>query len=396
MIDPAVIGDVIAAWEDDQDHPNRGRKKRALPSADLLHKFFDAVFLASIREEEGRHIPFSAVLMPKSEVEFSGHVVPPLAFERPVLFSASTALKIAAAFDPQLSTLAVFWNAELSTLEVWGVFNQSPTSNRFTQIPAGVASDIGGRPDFLTVKTIGPGSLLISRSSSLIGRFQAGYFVRAAPTPFNSKSLGEHFYRLFQQDESFALHQNAYWLNVRDFLEVLLSETALRGHGGTIIVIDANSAGPDQLYAAKHVLSDGFAVRKHINQCISESQNPVIGIANRKVVYETAQRIAQLATIDGALVLNSRLEVLSFGATLIAPISTLAAEVGRDGFGIRAGTSFDITRYGTRHRSTFNFVSACPNAIGFVLSQDGPVRAMRRLDEKIVEVWPDCIASMFV
>jgi hypothetical protein len=116
----------------------------------------------------------------------------------------------------------------------------------------------------------------------------------------------------------------------------------------------------------------------------------------RKVANETIQRIAQLAAVDGALLLTFVFEVLAFGATLTAPRSLLQPVVGPDGFGQMTNTPFEINRYRTRRRSAFDFVAAQPGSIAFVISQDGPIRAFRCETDTTVYVWPDCTASMFV
>ena len=121
-----------------------------------------------------------------------------------------------------------------------------------------------------------------------------------------------------------------------------------------------------------------------------------MGIAYRKFACEIIQRIAQLATVDGALVIDTLFNVLAFGAILIAPDSEHPALIGPDGFGNPNGQPFDISRYGTRHRSAFNYSAANHNSTVFVISQDGPIRAFRGDGDSSVLVWPDCNTSMYV
>jgi hypothetical protein len=51
------------------------------------------------------------------------------------------------------------------------------------------------------------------------------------------------------------------------------------------------------------------------------------------------------------------------------------------------------TRWGTRHRSMMRYCWAVPNSVGFVLSQDGDVRAMTREDDALV-VWENPLLQL--
>ena len=48
----------------------------------------------------------------------------------------------------------------------------------------------------------------------------------------------------------------------------------------------------------------------------------------------------------------------------------------------------DPSHFGTRHQSMMNICFRSAGSVGFVISQDGDVRAMTRVDDKIV-VWED-------
>jgi DNA integrity scanning protein DisA with diadenylate cyclase activity len=113
-------------------------------------------------------------------------------------------------------------------------------------------------------------------------------------------------------------------------------------------------------------------------------------------MFEALQRLAQLAAIDGALIIDSNFKVVAFGAKLTAPAWDKKTVIGPDGYGSPNGQPFEINRYGTRHQSARDFAAACESAIVFVISQDGPIRAFHRTDETTVTCWPDCTTSMFV
>lgn len=398
MLDPSIVEDIIASWKADEAHPHRGRRQRDLPSSAVLQKMLDAAFLTTLRDEEGRLVPFSAVLLNEEEAKepYQLSVFPPLTLATPIPFSPATTPKIAAAFAPELSTLAVKWDETRSELVVWAVFFHSPPLNRFTEVPVGVPGNATTRPDFLTLMSRGRGALAVARGTTMIGTFQAGVFVPATPTPFTASSLGGHLYSLLSRSSVTEEHHALYWQHVRDAMDVLLAEAARRGHGGTIVILPAGCTTAAALYRPNHVPQGSFRLQATLDECVRKSGDILCGVAYRKVALECLQRIAQLSAVDGAVMIDSSLEVLTFGSTLAAPHSSKQAFVGPDGFGRGSSATFEIGRYGTRHRSAYDFVACCPDAIAFVISQDGPVRAFRSNDENTVQVWPDCTASMFV
>ncbi|MDP2799592.1 MAG: diadenylate cyclase, partial [Deltaproteobacteria bacterium] len=111
---------------------------------------------------------------------------------------------------------------------------------------------------------------------------------------------------------------------------------------------------------------------------------------------EKLQSLAQLSAVDGALILTNELDLVTFGAILHAPKWSGATLIGTDGFGATSEEQFPAQRYGTRHNSAINFAAECEGSIVFVISQDVPIRAFVRSNEKTALCWPDCTESMFV
>jgi sensor domain DACNV-containing protein/DisA checkpoint controller-like protein len=398
MLSPTILERICTAWSADQAHPYRGRRNVELPVLAALHCFVDTVFLASLREEEGKSVNFSAVLVGRQEGIESVSINPSalLVLEEPVPFTSSILPKFAAAFDPKLSTIAVESNEADGNLYIWGVFQHAQKTNILSEVSDGIPGNSSMRPDFFTLTTRGRGSFAVSRGRALIGRFQAGYFVAASPTPFMSKSLGAHVLASIVRDPLYTKYNAKYWHFIRPLLDLLLEEASLRGHGATIVILEADRPSISGHYESKHRLIGEYNFRETIEECLKNDSTTGRGIAYRRVACENIQRIAQLATVDGALVIDSLFNVLAFGATLTAPRADRSALIGPDGFGNTNGQAFDVSRYGTRHRSAFDFAAANHNSTVFVISQDGPIRAFRADGDRSVLVWPDCNTSMYV
>ena len=363
-----------------------------------MSRFLDECFLATLRDEEGQPVKFSVALAWDQDLELmvGPAMYRPLKLHTTAEFSSASLAKLAPAFDPVLTTIIVKWSNAAAKLEYWGIWLHAQGHNRFSEVPVGVVGSANCRPDFLTIISKGRAALAIARGDGLIGVFQAGYFKPATPTPFTNNSLGKYVFASVQSDPIFVAAGMTYWHYVRDALELLLFEAALRGHGGTVVLLPSNLAPAEAFYESKYKLDGTFSLHETFQKCIETERQIEFAIAHRKVANESIQRISQLASVDGALILTFGFHVLAFGATLTAPRTSSSPVIGPDGFGLGSGAPFEISRYGTRHRSAMDFVASVPGALAFVISQDGPIRAFRGADNSTVHVWPDCTSSMFV
>jgi DNA integrity scanning protein DisA with diadenylate cyclase activity len=109
-----------------------------------------------------------------------------------------------------------------------------------------------------------------------------------------------------------------------------------------------------------------------------------------EALSDVGQAVASLTSVDGAVIMNERFDVLGFGAEVIALSPSLShVKVMR---GSEVPTSIPVESFGTRHRSAFRFCSSLEESIAFVLSQDGGVKAVKR-HGKDVFMWPNINAG---
>ncbi|MGZ3457656.1 MAG: putative sensor domain DACNV-containing protein [Archangium sp.] len=402
MLDPKLLEDIAAAWHDDQEHPLRGRTKRSLPPKPVLRQFVETCFLASLKQEEGRPVPFSAVLVSESDATdtSTNYRTELLRLESPIPFTAHSVLKLAPALDPELSSLAVGPVEKSPELFCWGVFSFQPRSNYFTEIPVAIEGGQYFWPDHFTISSTAAGSLSFSRGFAMLGRLVSGQFIRASPTPFSEASLGGIWLEHVARTQTFRDHGHDYARLTLYALRVLLDEAARRGHGGTIVVAPPPNVAEETHYTPNRVLVGEQQLRQRIVQCMEwerKLRNPQVssgfGIASHRITFETVQRLSQLAAIDGALILSDELDVVAFGTTLRAPRWS-GRTVAFGTLGAGAEQHFDLKLHGTRHRSAIDFAGARPDAIVFVISQDGPIRAFARHDESTVLFWEDLTSTM--
>ena len=402
MLEKKIFETIRNTWELDQGHPNRGREKKPIPELHELRAIIETAFLASMKREEERPLSFSIALLPKNFVEKEmarGHRQIVFSFDHCLPLNVESIAKLALAFDPINSALVVEpQNEDKSKFSIWGAIFFGIPRNRFKEIPASDPRFNFSRPDILMVTATSTGSLLITRGNSQIGSLSSGKFSPANPTPFNSRAMGSHIIDAIKGNNGFIEHGNLYWHIYRDSLIYILSEISARGHGGTIIIIPENAVSEYQeRYSERYAVAASLQIEKLIGEMFKfERIDQIIFKLNIHQQYtERLDALAQLACVDGALILTSQFELLSFGATLNAQEWKGQVKVGPDGFG-GGGDDFDASKLGTRHNSAINFIGACHGTIGFVISQDGPIRGFVRLEDQTVSCWPDCRVSMSV
>ncbi|PZV06340.1 MAG: hypothetical protein DCF32_10045 [Leptolyngbya sp.] len=126
-------------------------------------------------------------------------------------------------------------------------------------------------------------------------------------------------------------------------------------------------------------VKEGLAKARKIQECYQD-------------LLDSARILSKLSTVDGCLVFNSDLQLIGFkGEVLVKEdpkcVNKLDEALELDG-------EFDISEYGTRHRSAARFCGKVPNAVVFVVSQDGDIRVFNNMNNGEVGVagpfhsWP--------
>jgi hypothetical protein len=96
-----------------------------------------------------------------------------------------------------------------------------------------------------------------------------------------------------------------------------------------------------------------------------------------------------LSRIDGHVLVDGNWNVRGFGTVVTVQEKPALVYRGESEYFSPSGHSkLDITRYGTRHQSMAGYCALDEKAVGFVVSQDGDVRAMTSIDGALV-IWED-------
>ncbi|HEY4157722.1 MAG TPA: hypothetical protein VGM29_06475, partial [Polyangiaceae bacterium] len=115
----------------------------------------------------------------------------------------------------------------------------------------------------------------------------------------------------------------------------------------------------------------------------AQDASPELGRLEHSV-FELSRVIANLAAIDGAVVLDKRLGLVGFGAE-VSPELPTPTRVWRalDTEGLTLAPD-DLENVGTRHRAAYRFVQDHPRGVAIVISHDGGVSFVANRDNHVV------------
>lgn len=378
-----------------------------LPEETDVQEIVETCYLASIRQEEGRPIRCTVVICNASDIRNSRNSRNQIyEFDNVLEFNSETISKISPAYDQQTSFLCVTRNRETAALEIWGVWYSIAWPDRFGPDEN---SEKPQRPDFFSVGIDGPGSLAFSMHGWFIGRFTEGRYIRPLMDPYHSSQLGGLLLKYIAEDSLFLRYKNQYWHRYRDILRNVLSEASQGGHGAAIILLPFfYDDDCSELIELRYKFATKLGIKDLIEELLElefvpsthrPSQDPTDAEKlkaflnyskqqrKRREIVDRIGLIAQLSSVDGALVLTQDLDVVGYGALLRGTKWT--EKITLSGYGGKC-QFFDARKYGSRHNSAINFVGQCPDATAFVISQDGPVRAFTKSSEHEITCWQDC------
>ena len=93
--------------------------------------------------------------------------------------------------------------------------------------------------------------------------------------------------------------------------------------------------------------------------------------------------IGSLSRVDGLVLMDKDLVVRGFGTEIVGVPEIASLYVADDEHGQKL-REIPASEYGTRHRSMLRYCNAHEDSIGFVVSQDGLVRAVKSVGGKLI------------
>lgn len=336
-------------------------------------------------------------------------------------FNASALNQIAPAADFVRFMVCVVRKEDTDTFEIWGLIDTGDNWWRFTQRETQTGQL---PPNFLTLTSTNPGEISFSLQGHNLLLLRNGELSRSLhdPSPISSGPIANFLSKsrqlLYDQvqeqlsEEQWSKYDEQYTGELYNlFLERVLRNMRNLGHGGTFILLPSanryDESPPTNQVLIKYRTDYNYAWDNLVKALVSRHQHAHLNFAlhnNQDVNVQRFKRlsalrarddkleakkrdiensIASLTSVDGAVVMTTQFQVLGFGAEIIANSPSLAQVSNESN-----GDKIPIKLFGTRHRSAFRFCQNEENAVVFIISSDGGVKATKREGDDLL-FWPD-------
>ena len=387
------------------------------PSSNYLGEMLEASYLASLQREESRQLEFRLGycnpehLTRMANLSTQVHWMP---FENPRLCSDSELRRLAPAVDPSKAMLCCYGQNQLMLV---GVLTANSDFSKMA-----TRSILHGRmlPDVFNVSTSSPGELCANRGDACFVHLKNGK-LRFPRSLRHDDQLLSHLVSIEAKLEEDAWNsiepknrprKGSYRVMIPyfPFIAHLLHTMDKSRHGGSLLIMPHESVNSidEKIIRIKYRLksASGWLVcRDWVAQLLSHTNagsklsqferkrhNPYSGLDEKyRSIMLMAEFLGDLGRVDGAVVITDRLEIIGFGAE----ITCHQEAVTNVRFHPDAKTPCRIESVeanGTRHRSVIRFCSAISGATGFILSQDGGMKVVRKGSGGI-EMWGDVVPS---
>ena len=420
----ATVAD-FAKFADEQLKENG----RSSPGIIVLTELFRVMYAASMATEEGQKISFELNWIdpqnpdpdPPERIVADRWTAVPFASKIPL--TPRALVKAAKATDPRTSSFAVF-ASEVGSLFIWGVIDQGNRPYDFARYDSESGQD---RPGIFQASAIGVGHLGVSIEYEPVAELRIDQITPGGLNPLRSGPIFEAFrpaiaayISTVKTTVSAEMYEDrgAYWdfalqsQWVATLVRVLLRIRGM-GHGGAVLITAGDEqTGLDIKYRIDYPRL-AVALQRRGTATVEETyasdliwevldaDGPSLDVRDYLAESVAATRkgeavseidgilwfIACLSRVDGLVLMKPDLSVAGFGTVITVEDAPAIVRAAKDDTGNPAHlTELSYDEFGTRHRSMMRYCNANPGSVGFVISQDGDIRAMCRVEDYVL-IW---------
>jgi hypothetical protein len=387
------------------------------PATSTLADVLSICYQATLLREEGRPVTFRLSL---SEPDaFASTAGPPaglhrLVFTRPLPLDQHELRRLAPAVEFSRSLIGA--TAVGGDPRIWGVIHSGP---QWLQSVRGGRETAQAIPAVLIVAATGPGRLLVTAGTVTLAELRNGTLSGRAVDVFEAQWLHDrlsdvgrhtratHMRGLGNADGSGAeIHRTFGAVLAGHVLRRIVATIRAAQHGGTLIIVPSGRVSELLMNGRYMRVKYGFTDEEprqriltlmgHItNELSKDTGGKAVGWSTYEAsrshqlrhldeaLFEVAHLVADLARVDGTVIMTDCLEVLGFGVEIAGELPEV----------LRVARAHDLEgaerdwvrtdRVGTRHRSAYRFCQAVRDALALVVSQDGGLRFIRWHDDGV-------------
>ena len=402
------------------DQANADQSADELPSLPLLELIISTCYQASLMREE--QIPVTCRVMLCNPNRLPESAGPPaglhrLVFDDPRPFSSHELRRLSSAASFHRSLIGVDPSGTKGPV-IWGIVHSGP---RWLQSLHGGRGTEPAMPAVPVINVTGPGHIEFLLGAQTVGQLSEGHVFGPSMNVFLSNWMHDQFSVV--RGERMALHAehrsraNNPWSELDPAFTAMIDQhttkrliAAIRAfhHGGTLIMIPPERgqeiSEPNPWLSLRYTFQQGeprarfrSLIIRLMNRLAELGHHPETEAdSNRMVgwedyvrsndpeiteldeaIFEMSHLIAGLTTVDGAVVVTKRFEVLGFGAEIRSDLSDVllvARAMDLEGERFKVEQTYNV---GTRHSSAYRLCHEMKDVLAIVVSQDGGVRFVR-------------------
>jgi hypothetical protein len=398
-------------------------RKQHPPSQTALTTLFETLYFASLKQEENQPISCRIAFVnrkrpdpdPPERIVADRWQCCPLAHDLPL--DVRNLVKLSTAVDPWGSTLAVETDSG-GDWRIWGLIDQSV---HYSTYVVKEAADGVEMPGMFQAVIQGTGEIAVYQTYILLGSlrqdvlttkqhrvFQSGpvhsKLMKSIKT-FQKQARGEVGSALYDERDHWDGSIERLWVSA--LCRILIGIQKYH-HGGAVLISDAgswlnakyslsyrrladalfraavlevrNTANSDEIHE-KYLEEEAEDIPTHLYFNESVTRNELADTHNE--ITGCIRFLASLARVDGLIWLDSRLNLKGFGVEITVQEDPAHAFLALNSQATKT-SKLDLNHFGTRHRSMLRYCAADSNGVGFIVSQDGDVRAATQNENKVL------------
>lgn len=408
-----------------------------LPSQEVLNDLFENLFYASIKTEESDFIKVTVTLINSKNPDPSppGRIVKNrwnhIYFDEPIPFNVKNIVKLSKAADPWSSSLAVDFSSN-NELFIWGLIDQAVHYQSFLHYEAESGPE---QPGLFQTSITDIGNLVVIFDYELVATLKQNVLISAYLDVFRRGSVFEQlkthmvgykkkiksYLKKEFPDEEYDFWEQICEGNWTQSLSRILIRIQNYQHGGAFLITNnyrtdldvKHKIAYDRLHnaicnLAKLTISNSVYSNIVHSEFMEEDKSVPLQLYLDENISDFTKEetsdeikgairfIASLSCIDGLVVLNPELKVKGFGV-VIRNIS-LPQYIYLSKTSVISTNKLakvDPNHFGTRHRSMFSYCWKHEGSLGFVVSQDGDIRAIMKVGDKLI-MWENISVQQLI
>lgn len=399
------------------------RKGETPPSDEVITRLLETLFFASLRHEEAQPTLCRVAFIDRRKPD----PAPPerivadrwkyfeLANDLPL--TVSNLVKLSQAVDPWGSTLAVDEDGERG-LRIWGLIDQSVHFSAFLVKETSTGPEM---PGMFQAVIEGIGEVSAYKTNVLLGTLKQDVLITRQHRVFDKGPIQRKMmpwvekYRLRVKENvgEVAYGARDHWEESLNDLWVSTLCRLLIGihryhHGGAVLISD-DPADLAVKYSLEYPRLKDALVRLGTQEILKTfhsdeifenyidkhcSQMPVELHRDESVAVDEFEHsrnelkgclrfLTSLSRVDGLLWLDSDLRLRGFGVEITLKDDPALAFAAQNSDATKQ-TPLVQNQFGMRHRSMLRYCGVHENAIGFVVSQDGDIRTITKVEDAVL------------